>query len=115
MPVISYDDIELADVKMEGADKVLKAIVISEREGWDDYVLRVVRLGAGGFSPEHSHDWEHVNYVISGRGKLHLGDSTYELAERDFAFVPPEQPHQFENPYEEDLEFICIVPSRGEV
>ena len=114
MPVIPYDELTFPSVAMEGADKIRKEIVIGESEGWIDYVLRVVRIGPGGYAPAHRHDWEHVNYVISGRGRLRIGATTYDLATRDFAFVPANEEHQFSNPHDDEFEFICIVPSRGE-
>ena len=113
MAVINYEAIRLAEVEMNGAKNVTKAIVIGADEGWRDHVMRVFRLDPGGFTPRHRHDWEHVNHVIRGRGRLRLGGAVHELKEKDFAFVPSNTEHQFENPYEEPFEFICIVPNRG--
>jgi quercetin dioxygenase-like cupin family protein len=114
MPVVKYDDIDLAQVVMEGAENVSKAIVVGDDVGWDEYVLRVFRLGPGGYTPKHRHGWEHVNYVIQGRGKLTIEGTIHNLERNDFAFVPSDQEHRFENPYDDDFEFICIVPDRGE-
>ena len=114
MPVIKYDQIESVDVKMDGVKDVRKAVVMSEKEGWHDHTLRVFTLGPGGFTPRHSHDWEHFNYVMKGKGRLRIGDTVHDLAEKDFAVVPCNIEHQFENPYDEEFEFICIVPNRGE-
>ncbi|UCD57555.1 MAG: cupin domain-containing protein [Candidatus Hydrogenedentota bacterium] len=113
MGVIRYEDMDLAEVKAEGVQKTLKANVIGKPQGWPEHTLRVFRIQGGGFTPRHRHDWEHVNYIIKGRGRLRLGDTVHELKEKDFAFVPPDTEHQFENPYEADFEFICIVPDRG--
>ena len=113
MPVVKYDGIELSEVKMDGVVDTGKANVIGKPEGWQDHTLRVFRIGPGGNTPHHQHDWEHINYVIKGRGKLTIAGETHEISEKDFAFVPPNTMHQFENPYDEDFEFICIVPNRG--
>jgi mannose-6-phosphate isomerase-like protein (cupin superfamily) len=43
-----------------------------------------------------------------------LAGTEHEIVKKDFAFVPPNTLHQFRNPYDQDLEFICIVPNRGE-
>lgn len=114
MPVVRYDEMNLQKIAPEGSRGVSKAVVISKNEGWKDNTMRVFRLEPGGHSPRHSHDWEHINYVISGRGKLRLGEQIFELAEKDFAFVPENTEHQFQNPFDEPFEFICIVPNRGE-
>jgi quercetin dioxygenase-like cupin family protein len=114
MPVFKYNALHLDKVEMEGVRHVSRTIVLGRDEGWDGYALRVFRLDPGGFTPRHQHDWEHVNHVIKGRGRLRLGDKVHEIREHDFAFVPPNTEHQFENPYDEPFEFICIVPDRGE-
>jgi len=113
MAVIKYDEIKLAAMEMDGVANTHKANVIGPVEGWKDYTLRVVRMAPGGFSPYHKHDWEHVNYVMKGRGVLTIGDRSEEVSERNFAFVPPNTMHQFRNPNDDDFEFICVVPNRG--
>lgn len=113
MPVIKYNDIKLTEVTMPGVSRTTKANVVGGTEGWDNHTLRVFRLQPGGFTPRHQHDWEHINHVIKGRGRLRIGDTIYELEEKDFAVVPPNTEHQFENPYGDEFEFICIVPNRG--
>jgi len=113
MPIVKYDSIKMSGVTMEGVQGTSKANVIGPPEGWENHTLRVFRIAPGGFTPFHKHDWEHVNYVIKGKGTLTLGDKTSEISERDFAFVPPNTMHQFKNPHDEDFEFICIVPNQG--
>ena len=111
MPVFKYDELKRDPVQMEGVDKTTMSIVIGKNEGWKENVLRVFRIEPGGFTPHHQHDWEHVNYVIKGKGTLTIGDQTKEIAAGDFAFVPPNNLHQFRNPGSEPLEFICIIPN----
>ncbi len=113
MPVKRYQEIEMSPVEMEGVVDTVKANVIGPAEGWETHTLRVFRIAPGGNTPRHQHDYEHVNYVIKGRGKLQVLENVYELNEKDFALVPPNAKHQFTNPYDEDFEFICIVPNRG--
>ncbi len=114
MAVVKYDEVEMSDVIMDGASNVLKAVVIGRREGWDSHVMRLFRLGSGGSTPKHGHDFEHVVYAVTGTGKLTIGDETHDLERGDFAFVPPNIQHQFRNPGDGDFEFICVVPERGE-
>jgi quercetin dioxygenase-like cupin family protein len=113
MPVIKYREIKISPISMQGAHDVWKANVIGAPEGWPGHTLRVFRLKPGGYTPKHQHDWEHVNYVVKGRGRLTIAGTVHEIQERDFAFVPPNTEHQFENPFDEEFEFICIVPSEG--
>jgi quercetin dioxygenase-like cupin family protein len=114
MPVRKYADIKEVRLTLDDAVGVTKRVAIGKEEGWAGYTLRVFKIAPGGHTPEHQHDWEHVNYVISGKGRLFMAGTEHEIVEKDFAFVPPNTLHQFRNPYDQDLEFICIVPSRGE-
>jgi quercetin dioxygenase-like cupin family protein len=113
MPVVKYTDVKLSPITMPGVNEASKANVIGGPQGWPNHTLRVFRLKPGGFTPKHQHNWEHVNYVIKGRGKLTIAGVEHELSEKDFAFVPPNTEHQFENPYGEEFEFVCIVPNIG--
>ena len=69
------------------------------------------RVTGGGHTPRHQHEWEHVNYVMKGAGRVRIGETVHDLNAGDFIFVPPGVDHQYENPYGDDLEFICIVPA----
>ncbi|MFH2054844.1 MAG: cupin domain-containing protein [bacterium] len=113
MPVVKQQNIELQEVKMNGVINTSKANVIGAPEGWAGHTLRVFRIGAGGQTPHHQHDWEHINYIMKGKGTLTIGDQTTEVKQGDFALVPPNTMHQFRNPNSEEFEFICIVPNRG--
>ncbi len=114
MPVRKYNEIPEVDVNMDGVVGTTKRVPISKDEGWTDHTVRIFKIAPGGHTPKHQHDWEHVNYVMSGKGRLTIAGKPHELSHKDFAFVPPNTEHQFENPYDEPFEFICIVPNRGE-
>jgi quercetin dioxygenase-like cupin family protein len=114
MSIRKYAEIEEIKVTAGDVVGVTKKVPIGKKEGWPDYTLRVFKITPGGHTPRHSHDWEHVNYIISGKGKLFLDGVEHEIGEKDFAYVPPNALHQFQNPYDRDFEFICIVPNKGE-
>lgn len=115
MPVIKYNDVELVEVNVEGANEVKYSRVITEELGWDGHCLRLFRINSGGYTPHHAHDWEHVNYIIKGTGEVTIGDKVISLTAKDFAFVPPNVMHQFRNNSDDVLEFICIVPKAGDI
>jgi len=114
MPVRKYAEIEEIPVTMKEALGITKKVPIGKAEGWEGHTLRVFTIAPGGHTPRHRHDWEHVNCIMSGRGRLMIDGEEHEVMEKDFALVPPNALHQFRNPYDEDFEFICIVPNRGE-
>ncbi|BAI80877.1 conserved hypothetical protein [Deferribacter desulfuricans SSM1] len=107
-------DKEEIAMNMKEAEKVFKKVAIGKDEGWDDYVMRVFRIEKGGKTPRHIHDWPHINYVIGGQGILYMDGKEYKVEKGSIAFVPNNIEHQFLNAGEEDFEFICIVPAKGE-
>jgi quercetin dioxygenase-like cupin family protein len=94
---------------------VLKRVLISPKEGWEGYVMRIFEVGEGGYTPKHSHPWPHINYITQGRGILHLEGQDYDLEAGSFAYVPEGKIHQFRNKGTVPFGLICIVPEEGDV
>jgi quercetin dioxygenase-like cupin family protein len=113
MAVKHYAQLKLQTLTSDDVDRTAMTNVIGAPEGWESHTLRVFRIEPGGHTPRHQHDWEHVNYCISGSAKLRIGDEVTEFQQGDFAFVPPNTDHQFTNPFDEAVEFICIVPNKA--
>jgi quercetin dioxygenase-like cupin family protein len=90
-------------------------VLISAKEGWKDYVMRVVELAPGGHSPHHAHDWPHINYMLEGSGVLKLDDRETPVSAGSYAYVPAGQAHQYRNTGQTTFRFICIVPTEGHI
>lgn len=103
--------IDMTPGRRKGA---VKQVAVGPEQGWEDYVMRIITLEAGGNSPAHAHDWPHINYVISGTGTLMIAGKEYAIQAGDCAYVPSNDQHSFTNTGRQPLEFICIVPTRGE-
>lgn len=113
MIVGNYDELEWKKMLGEGIKDAFVKVVVSPKEGWNDYVMRIFKLSPGGNTPKHTHEWPHINYVIKGQGILYLDGKENSISAGSYAFVPSNEVHQFRNMSEEDLEFICIVPTEG--
>ncbi len=114
MIVSHIKEIEGTKIDSPQVKNVLKKVLISPENGWEGYVMRVFELGEGGYSPKHTHPWPHINYILKGKGVLHLDNKDYELGEGSFAYVPGDKIHQFMNAGTETFTFICIVPEDGD-
>ncbi|MGE4378417.1 MAG: cupin domain-containing protein [Candidatus Izemoplasmatales bacterium] len=88
-------------------------VLVGENEGWKDYVMRVIEVEEGGYTPKHQHPWPHINYVISGSGTLMIKGNENEVSSGSYAYVPSDTLHQFVNTGKEVFKFICIVPKEG--
>ena len=115
MIIRKLHDVAKTPVDMDGVKGITKQLVIGSGDGVPNFSFRVFTLEPGGHSPHHSHDVEHVNYVISGQGALVDGDGNLiPLGAGDFAFVAPQDVHQFRNTGDEPFVFICAVPKSYE-
>ncbi len=93
---------------------VTKQLLVTPKEGWTGHVMRLFTLEANGAAPRHSHDWEHIIYVLEGEGNLFLEGSDHPLSAGSVAYVPALSDHQISNRTEGRFVFICIVPERGD-
>jgi len=83
---------------------------------WDDYVMRCFTLHPGAAAALHQHPWSHYLVVLSGEGRVKVGDEKGPMTPGTWVFTPPDVPHSFRNTSEtEDLVFICVVPKEGDV
>jgi len=108
-------EVEKTSVDMDDVAGITKQLVIGSADGVPNFSFRVFTLAPGGHSPHHRHDVEHVNYVISGKGALVDAEGNLNpLEQGDFAFVAPQDVHQFRNTGDEPFVFICAVPKSYE-
>ncbi len=112
--IVSHEkDVKGIKVESTAAKNALMKAIISPKEGWDGYVMRIVELENGGYSPKHTHPWPHINYMIEGKGILHIDGEDHQVKSGSFAYVPSNKIHQFCNTGKGKFKFICIVPEEG--
>ena len=83
--------------------------LISESDGAPNFLMRHFNIEGGGFTPFHSHDWEHEVYVLEGRGRVLYENREEKILPGDAILIPPGKKHQFRAD-SEGLKFLCIVP-----
>lgn len=113
MLVKHLDDCPRKEVSNASAKNAFMKVLVSEKEGWEDYVMRVVEVEKDGYTPKHQHPWPHINYVIEGDGHLMMNGKNHTLKSGTYAYVPDNTLHQYRNTGNGILKFICIVPKRG--
>jgi quercetin dioxygenase-like cupin family protein len=114
MLVTRLQEIEKTVPVMEGAKDIYKQVPLSTKDGVPTFSFRVFTIKPGGHTPFHQHPFEHMNYVITGRGILVTAGRELELNKGDFALVLPGEKHQFKNAGKSDLVIICAVPKEYE-
>ncbi|HOC70499.1 MAG TPA: cupin domain-containing protein [Candidatus Hydrogenedentes bacterium] len=109
--IVKHDSsMEFLPVTMEGAMAVTMKIPIGRDDGSENMIMRLFRIAPGGHTPCHTHDYEHLVRVVSGRGTaLDESGAVHELALGQSVFICPNEKHQFANPYDVPFEFTCTI------
>jgi len=103
-------DLAPQPVDMEGARDVTVRWLVDRARGATTFAMRLFEVQPGGYSPRHSHAGEHEVYVLEGSGVVLLGDRELPAGPGTFAFIPAWEEHQFKNPGDGILRFLCVVP-----
>lgn len=116
MKITPINEVEVVRVQTEGAHGAWKQLPLGSSDGTPVYSFRVFTLDPHGNTPYHSHPFEHMNYVIEGEGELiDEAGKSHILKGGDFAFVKPDEKHQYRNTSSEKIfKMICGVPKQYE-
>ncbi len=90
---------------------VYKQVLIGPDEG-PNFAMRRFTIEPGGYMPTHTNQVEHEQFVLSGRARIQIGDSTYDVGPGDIVFIPAGVPHRYTTLGKEPFTFICVVPNR---
>lgn len=116
MKITSLDKVKKVRVDVEGAKDAYKQVPVSRDDGAPTFSFRVFTIEPGGHTMFHAHPFEHVNYVIAGKGAVVTdGGAERPIAEGDFVLVLPDEAHRYRNTAEDrPLVLICAVPKEYE-
>lgn len=73
------------------------------------YSLAHALLPPGKASLPHQLVSSESYYILQGKGKMHIEDTSFEVEKDSVFLVPPNALQYIENIGEEDLVFLCIV------
>ena len=112
MKVFHYSDVKAEEAKEEGASKLKVRWLITKDLGAPNFAMRLFEMETGGYSPLHSHPWEHEVFIIEGEGTVVSEKGEKKIGAGDVVFVPPNEQHQFKNNGKKTLKFLCLVPHK---
>ncbi|MCL4385025.1 MAG: cupin domain-containing protein [Actinobacteria bacterium] len=113
MKIKKRKELTKVDIKDNNAKDVNFYPAITARDGAPIFALRLFEIESNGYTPFHSHKWEHEVYIIEGNGFLKGEKEEYIIEKNNFIFVEPEEFHQF-IAGGKGLRMICIVPNIGQ-
>jgi quercetin dioxygenase-like cupin family protein len=110
MKVAHFSQTPAEKVHMEGAEGVCVRWLISDRDGAPNFAMRYFEIEPGGYTPRHSHPYEHEVFILEGEGVVLEGDIERRLRPGVAVYVAPNELHQFRNTGATVLRMLCLVP-----
>jgi len=107
LKVFNYRDVPGVRIR----SRSLMRWLITEDDGAENFVMRLVEVKPGDERTPHIHPWEHEIFVLKGKGIVKDEDKEIEFGAGDVIFIPPNEPHEFINVGDEDLVFLCMIPA----
>ncbi len=109
--VINYREREERPIEMQGSSGATVRWLIGRTTGARTYAMRLFEIQPGGIIPLHNHPEEHEIFVLDGEATL-LGQPQTTIARKDdVIFIPPNEPHGYDNTQGKSVfRFICVIP-----
>lgn len=111
MKVINYKDVLPVVMDNEMVKHVAGRVMIGNEDGAKNFCMRVFEMGKDGYTPKHTHDWEHEVFVHNGTGEVFIEDKWVPLSAGSAVFIPANIEHQFRNTSDADFVFVCLIPA----
>ena len=106
MRIVSYMEVEAKEC--EGSSK-LKLRWLND-EGSRIFAVRHIEIEPDGYSPYHSHSWEHEIFVLQGSDTA-VGEKGVEsISVGDLISIHGEEIHQIKNTGKGTLKLLCMIP-----
>lgn len=106
-----YKEIEPTTFENDMVKGVSGRVLIGKADGAENFCMRIFEVAPGGYSPRHSHDWEHEIFIHAGQGQVFNGTDWEAVTAGTAVFVPGNTEHQLKNTGDTALAFVCLVPS----
>jgi quercetin dioxygenase-like cupin family protein len=111
MKVRNFNRVERRDAFLkEKAKGVSMRVAIAEEDGAKSTIMRILEIDPEGFTPLHTHEYEHLMFVVRGKGMVTDGSKECRLEKEDVVFVPAEQAHQIKNTGDTELILVSVMP-----
>ncbi len=111
MKVINYKDVLPIAMDSETVKHVTGRVMIGKEDGAKNFCMRVFEIQKDGYTPKHSHNWEHEVFVHTGQGEVFIKDTWHPVSSGHAVFIPAHVEHQFRNTHDAAFTFVCVVPA----
>ncbi len=111
MKIVKYTDIDPVEFNNEIAMGIKARVLIGKNDGAENFCMRIFKIAENGYTPRHTHEWEHEMFIQSGTGKVLDGNEWRPVTSGTSVFIPGNVEHQIKNSGTEPLILLCIIPS----
>ncbi len=111
MKIFNYREVEAEKVTEEGAKGTTVRWLIDEKIGAKNFFMRLFEMEPGGYSPLHTHPWEHEVFILEGEGTVVSKEGEHKVGPGDVIYIPPNEKHQLKNTGKTTFKFLCLIPS----
>ena len=87
--------------------------MITAKDGAPNFAMRLFEIGPNGYTPKHTHGWEHEVFIVSGSGYVFKDGKEIPIKKDTFLLVPKGELHQF-IAGDDGMNMICVVPNEGQ-
>lgn len=108
---IHYTDVPAQTFGDEAPGVTIRWVIDEQHDGAPNYALRVIEVQPGGHTPQHTHPFEHENYVFEGQGRVLIETEWHEVGPGSVVFVPAGVLHTYVNAGETPFRFLCGIPT----
>ena len=113
--VIHYTDVPAQVVGPEAPGATIRWVIDEEHDNAPVYALRVIEVAPGGHTPDHTHPYEHENFVVEGQGRVRIGDEWHDIGPGSVVLVPAGMRHSYANAGDTPLRFLCGIPTPSQM
>ncbi|THB73358.1 MAG: cupin domain-containing protein [Desulfobulbaceae bacterium] len=85
-------------------------VVVGQADGAANFCMRIFTVEPGGFTPRHSHDWEHEILIHQGSGQVFKDGDWSDVSSGSVIFIPGNEEHQLRNNSDQEFVFACLIP-----
>ena len=107
---VHHSKVKLETMQERGAEGIKVRWLIGKDEGAPNFAMRLFEIAPKGYSPLHSHEWEHEVYILEGTCQVTCAAKKKRATAGYVVFIPPNAEHQFKNAGKTVLKFPCLVP-----
>ena len=111
MKIQPINQVEQIPVDMPGAENCHVRQLVGKNVDAPNFAMREFAVEPGGFTPHHSHPYEHEIYILAGQGIAVEGENEHAIKSGDVIYVAPDDVHQFKNTGDQPLKFLCLIPN----